>query len=265
MVVLEPNYHQYFSTKKSAFLINISEGRDSEHYESIGGTIVSLNNNVISMRIPYPTGLKAMSADRVHITFKLTSEAMGVGIQILADLINIENDIFHLQLRGNIEMFQQRQATRVDTSIGLYQFRKDASLESYRIMYNQLVGHIKSSGVPAKIKMRDAIINLSACGLRCAVSGAAGKAPAPLSMFLLDLGGKNPLICAVAELIWTRDNVIERVGGYRFILIHKTARDLIARYVRSMESAQDVENAYKKNWVLLDRMCAEEGAGSGGS
>jgi hypothetical protein len=263
VAVLEPNYNQYFSAKKTAFLINISEGRDSEHYESISGTIISINKDVITMRIPYPTGLNTTSADGAQITYKLTSEAMGVGVQILADLINIENDVYHLQLRGNLEMFQQRQTARVDTTIGLYQFRKDASMESYRIMYRQLTGYIKNRGVPTEIQLQDSIINLSASGLRCAIAEATGKTPPPLSMFLLDLGARRPVFCAVAELIWTRDNVIERVAGYRFILISKAARDLIVRYVRSMESAENVENDYKKNWVLLDRMFVEEAGGSG--
>jgi hypothetical protein len=187
---------------------------------------------------------------------------MGVGVQVLADLTNVENDVVHLRLRGNLEIFQRRQSARVDTTIRIYQILKDASMESYRIMYRRLTSYIESRGVPSEVKMEDAAINLSACGLRCTISKATGKAPPLLSVFLLDLGERRPLICTVAELIWTKDNALERVGGYRFILIRKKDRDLIARYVRSIAPELDIQNDFKKNWELLDRMFSEEAGSS---
>jgi hypothetical protein len=241
-----------------ALLINVSEAKDSEHYESLSGTIISTNQNTITMRMPYTIGLNNLVTDEGQITYKLMSEVMGVGVQVLADLTKVENDVVHLRLRGNIEIFQRRQSARVDTTIRLYQFIRNVSMESYRIMCRRLTTYIESSGVPSEIEMEETAINLSVSGLRCAISGASGKTPSPLSMFLLDLGENRPLICTLAELIWTKDNMMERVGGYRFIMIRKKDRDLIARYVRSIAPLQETQNDFKKNWELLDRMFSDK-------
>ena len=243
-------------------LINMSERKDSEHYESISGTIISINNDVISMRMPYAIGLSNVVVSDGQITYKLMSEVLGVGVQVLADLTNVENDVIYLRLRGNIEIFQRRQAARVDTTIRLYQFQRDASIESYRKLCSSLTNHIENSGIPPEIQLSEVAVNLSASGLRCTSSWAADKAPPPLTMFLLDLGEQRPLICTVAELVWTKGNAFESITGYRFIIIRKKDRNLITRYVRSIAPSEELQDDFKKNWELLDRMYSEDDGNS---
>jgi hypothetical protein len=256
--MLETDYNRYFSTKMVVYLINMSGGKDSEHYESLSGTITSINNDVVSVRMPYKIGRSDTEAREGNITYKLLSEVLGVGVQVLADLTKVENDVVHLRLRGNLEIFQRRNAARVDTTIKLYKYLKGPSIESYRVMYNKLTSCIEGGEVPSEIKMEEAKINLSASGLRCTLPVVTGKGPPPLSMFLLALEEKKPLICTVAELIWTRDNALENISGYRFIIIRKQDRNLIARYVRSIAPEQELQDDYKKNWELLDSMSSEE-------
>ena len=256
--MLETDYNRYLSTKMVVYLINISGGKDSEHYESLSGTITAINDDLVSMRMPYSIGRSAAEAGEGNITYKLLSEVLGVGVQVLADLTKIENDVIHLRLRGNLEIFQRRNAARVDTTIRWYRYLRAASIEYYRVMYNKLTSCIESGEMPSEIKMEEAKINLSASGLRCTLPMATGKSPPPLSMFLLDLGEQKPLICTVAELIWTRDNALESISGYRFIIIRKKDRNLITRYVRSIAPEQELQDDFKKNWELLDSMSSEE-------
>jgi hypothetical protein len=248
----------------NVFLVNVSDGTGSERYESLSGTILSIHDDAVTMRMRYAIGLSSAAIRAGHITYKLMSEILGVGIQVLADPIAVEHDILHLRLRGNIEVFQRRQAARVDTTIRLNQFLRDVSMKSYRIMCDRLTSYIDSSGVPTGIKLEEATVNLSASGLRRVLPGGADKALAPLSMFLLDLKEQRPLICTVAELVWTRDDALDCMCGYRFIDIRKKDRDLITRYVRSIAPEQELQDDFKKNWELLDRMFSEEsGAKSG--
>jgi hypothetical protein len=256
--MIETDYNRYISTKMNVFLVILSEGTDSERYESLSGTILSIQNEAVTMRMRYAIGLSSAAARAGHITYKLMSEILGVGIQVLADLVAVEHDILHLRLRGNIEVFQCRQAARVDTTIGLNQFLRDVSMESYRIMCDRLTSYIDSSGVPTGITLEETAINLSASGLRRVLPRVAGKALAPLSMFLLDLKEQRPLICTVAELVWTRDDALDCTCGYRFIDIRKKDRDLITRYVRSIAPQHELHDDFKKNWELLDRMFTEE-------
>jgi hypothetical protein len=256
--MLENEYNRYFLVKMVVYLINVPEGENHENYVSLSGTIISSNNDDFFIRMPYPIGLNSMAASAGHITYKLTSEVMGVGVQVLADLVNVKINVVQLRLRGNVEIFQRRQCARVDTTVGIYQFLRDVSLESYRTMCRRLSINIENSGVPSKITLKETAINLSASGLRLSIPLAICKAPPRLSLFLLDLGEGTPPICTVAELIWTREQALEQFAGYRFIQINIKDRDLISRYVRSIAPLEEVHDEHKKNWELLDRMFSED-------
>lgn len=49
------DYSRYFALKQRAYLINISEERDREHFESLSGVIIDRSGNTIVLQIPYPT------------------------------------------------------------------------------------------------------------------------------------------------------------------------------------------------------------------
>ena len=255
--MIDTDYNRYFSVKTVVFLINMSEGKDCERYESISGTITAIKDDVVTIKMPYRIGRNNAEVIDGIITYKLLSEVLGVGVQVLAELTKIEKHIIHLRLRGNIEIFQRRHAARVDTTVRLYQSLKVASIESYRVICNKLIRSIERGKLPSQIKMKETRINLSASGLRCTLPAVTGKGPPPLSMFLVDLGEERPLICTVAELIWIKDHALESIAGYRFIIIRKKDRDIIARYVRSIAPEQELQDEYKRNWELLDRMSSE--------
>ena len=43
-----PDFSRYFTLKQRAFLINISEGRDRDQYESLSGVIVNCSRDSIA-------------------------------------------------------------------------------------------------------------------------------------------------------------------------------------------------------------------------
>lgn len=251
------DFSRYFAVKQRAYLINISEERDREQYESLSGTIVSCSEASIALQVPYATGQEGLESPARQTTYKLTSESMGHGIQIMADLVKVStSNVFHLKLHGGLEMYQRRQTPRIDATLKIFQIRRDASLAVYRKEFRRIMDGMKTKGIRPSIKLQETPINLSAGGMRIAIETL--EPVSPLSMFFLDLDATQPLVCAVAELVWIRHEKDSHVCGYRFMQIVKADQERISRYVLSLHKDQGLTAATTRvNWELLDRMTHE--------
>jgi hypothetical protein len=248
------DFTRYFVAKQKVFLINISVGRQKELFESLSGSIVSCKGASIAVQIPYATGEEGQEAEPRKTTYKLASEYMGGGIQIMADLVRVSADnVFHLKLHGRMEMYQRRATPRVDATIKAYQIRRDTSLAIYRKEFRRIMDGMQSKGIRPNLTLQEATINLSAGGMRIAIETV--EPVSPLSMFFLDLAADQPLICAVAELIWKRREEDNLVCGYRFMQINKADQERIIRYVQSAQKELGITaSAARTYWELLDRM-----------
>jgi hypothetical protein len=257
-----PDFSRYFSVKQRAYLINISEERDREQFESLGGTIVSCTRDSITLQIPYTIG-QAQGNIPGRTTYKLTSESMGHGFQIMADLVEISADnVFLLKLSGALEMYQRRQTPRIDTTIKLFQIRRDTSLAVYRKEFKRIMDGMKAHGARPSVNLQEMAVNLSAGGIRISIE--ALEPASPLSLFLLDLDASQPLVCAVAETVWVRHEKDQHICGYRFVQISKADQERIGRFVLSLQKNQGLDApAPRVNWELVDRMTNEEPGNKG--
>lgn len=248
------DFSRYFAAKQRAYLINISEERDREQYESLSGIIISCHGDSIALQIPYATGQESPETGQRQTTFKLNSESMGSGIQIKADLVRVTaGNVFHLKLHGNMEMYQRRQMPRVDTTIKLFQIRRDASLAVYRKEFRRIMDSMNTKGMRPNLQLQETPINLSAGGIRIAID--APEPVSTLSMFFLDLDADQPLVCAVAERVWNRHENGKLVCGYRFMQLRKADQERISSYVLSIQKERGITTtASRTYWELLDRM-----------
>lgn len=248
------DYSRYFPLRQRAYVINISEERDREQFESLGGIIADRSADTVLLQISYATEQESPGPESLQMTYKLTTEAMGGGLQILADLVKITSgNMFHLKLRGSMEFYQRRQTPRIDTTISLFQIRQGHSLAVYRKEYRRIMEHMKSHGLPPNLKLYEAPINLSAGGVRASID--LSESPSPLSMFFFDLADGQAPVCAVAELVWNRNEDGVRMCGHRFVLIRKSDQERLNRHVLSRQKDEGITPAPPKaNWELLDRM-----------
>ena len=140
---------KYFNHKQKVFLINVSENRDQELYESLSATVVGRGRNSIALQIPYSTEYTSPLNGSLKPSFKLTTEALGNGIQVVADLIRVgTGNIFHLELHGSLEMYQRHRPPRIDTTIKLFQIQSNISLDIYRKEFRKITGMMKNHGLP---------------------------------------------------------------------------------------------------------------------
>lgn len=253
------HYHRidmskYFNIKQKAFLINMNENRDRETYESLSGIIVGRSGDSVALQIPYPTDYASQVSQARKHTFKLNTEAMGNGIQVIADLVRVEaGNILHLKLRSNLEMYQRRQVPRIDTTVKLYQVQRNTSLDAYRKEFLRISDQLGRQGVPANLQMRDAVINLGVGGVR--ITGEAKSSPYALSLFLLEFDDHDIPVCALGDLVWDRLEKDTRMCGYRFILVSKADQERINSFIQAERKKQKISTPpAKTNWELLDRM-----------
>jgi len=116
---------------------------------------------------------------------------------------------------------------------------------------------MQSKGIRPNLTLQEAPINLSVGGMSIAIE--ALEPVSPLAMFFLDLHADQPLVCAVAELVWKRPEKDKLVCGYRFMQIHKTDQERIIRYVQSIQKELGITaSASRTYWELLDRMTSVE-------
>jgi c-di-GMP-binding flagellar brake protein YcgR len=112
---------------------------------------------------------------------------------------------------------------------------------------------MNTKGIRPNLKLEETPINLGAGGISIAIDTL--EPVSLLSMFFLDLDAKQPLVCAVAEMVWSRHENDKLVCGYRFLQIHKADQERISRYVQSIQKKRGITaSASRTYWELLDRM-----------
>ncbi len=253
---------KYFNIKQRVFLINVSENRDLELYESLSGTVVGRSADSIALQIPYPTEYTSPVNESQKHMFKLATEAMGNGIQVLSDVIKVEpGNVFHLKLRGDLEMYQRRQVPRIDTTVKLFQIQRNSSLDIYRREFLRIRAQILNQGVPSGLVMRDAAVNLGVGGIR--IECEAKIHPSLLSMLFVRLCDNEIPVCALGELVWSHVENDVRMCGYRFIQISKADQERIRSYIMVVQKQRKVVvPPPKSNWELLDRMMCDMALGA---
>ena len=246
------DYSRYFSLRQKVYLINLSALRNNEIYESLSGTVTSCGTETLELLISHD-GHGTLDEEIGKTTYKLTSEALGSGIQIMADLTGIiSGSIFQLRMHGALELFQRRIAQRVEISAQIFQLRGNYPLTLFKKKWKQVRDQLTGSQALPGLVLQETKINLSVGGVGFTVE--ATIRPTPLSMFFVALNESRP-ICALTETVWEqRDGETVRCG-FRFIHILKADQERINSYLSTVvrergETYQD----YKRNWVLVDKM-----------
>ncbi|MFH1026724.1 MAG: PilZ domain-containing protein [Pseudomonadota bacterium] len=249
------DYSRYFGLRQKVCMVIMSAERDSEIYESFSGVVVSSDMDSLELMVVYG-GCGTHDDEVGKATYKLTTEALGSGIQVLADLTGITGgNILQFRMHGALEMFQRRSVPRVELSSRIFQRCGNFPLSSYKKEWKRIMAHMGSSGLPPGLVLQETIVSLSAGGIGLTV--AASNRPTPLSMFFVAPDEGLP-ICALAETVWEDRQPEVLRCGFRFIQILKSDQERINRLVgESLQKNGGSHLDYKRDWVLVDKMVAD--------
>ncbi len=249
------DYCRYFSLRQKVYLVNMSAERDRDLYESLSGVVTSSGMDSLELMITH--GGHGTHDDEVgKATYKLTSEALGGGIQVLADLTGIVADnIFQFRMHGTLELFQRRSDSRVDLSTPIFQLRRNFRLELFKKEWKRVMDHLSNNNALPGLVLKETMVNLSAGGIGLTVE--ASNRPTSLSMFFIALDEGLP-VCALAETAWEQKVEDGLRCGFRFIHILKADQERINNYVSELvRKSGGTPLDYKRNWVLVDQMVAD--------
>lgn len=243
------HYDKYFGRGQKVFLINISDGRDQEVYTSFTGQVLSCLDDRLTLKTPYRLFSGDSAAFRHGMAFKLTTESLGMGIQLRAELLEPPTpDSIVLKPLGDLSVYQRRQSPRADTTLPLLYVSQKSSLEAFRKEWRRISDDLRRPS-PPRLKMQETEMNISVGGIRFDM----GQAPTSLSLVVVDLQDGSPPVNAVAELIWqkrSQDNE-KFLCGHRFIDILKEDQQRISQFIERLTGAKHPVNRQKE---LLDSM-----------
>ncbi len=249
------DYSRYFSQNQKVYLVNMSTGRNSDVYESLSGVVTTSVKGLLELKITHG-GDGAYDDEVGTATYKLTSEALGSGIQVLGDLTGIvAGNIFQFRIHGTLEMFQRRIGSRVELSLPISQMSRELSLALFKKEWKRVTTGLRDSGEVSGLVLQDTRIDLSAGGVGLTV--VASNRPTPLSMFFIALNASPP-VCALAEIVWEQ-RVLEGLRcGFRFVHILKADQQRINSHVSDIIRKSGGKSLdFKRNWVLVDKMVAD--------
>ena len=250
------DYSRYFSLRQKVYLITMSAERNSEIYESLSGVVTYSGVDSLELMIAHGGDITCDS-DAGVVTYKLTSEALGGGIQVLADLVGIvTGNIFKFRMHGTLEMFQRRSVPRVDFSARMFQLRGNFSLAAFKKEWLRVMERLRGNAVLPGLVLQETEINLSAGGFGLTVD--LKNRPTPLTMFFVALDEGLP-VCTLAETIWEQASEETVRYGCRFIHILKADQERINSCVSDLtRKSGGTHLDYKRNWELVDKMVAED-------
>lgn len=249
------DYSRYFNLKQKVYLVNMSTERNTAIYESLSGVVTSSSKDSIELMVTHnSSGMHDNEAGKV--TYKLTSEALGNGIQVLADLAGITaGNVFRFQIHGTMELFQRRIVPRIDLSARIFNLRGNFPLELFKKKWKSAMDSLSKNALIPGIVLQETDINLSAGGIGLNVDAA--DLPTPLSMFLVALDD-GPPVCALAETVWEQRAGEQLRCGFRFIHILKADQERINRFISDLiRKSGGTQLDFKRNWVLVDKMVTD--------
>ena len=250
------DYSRYFRLRQKVCLVNMSAERDSDIYESLSGVVTSSGVDVLELMIAHGGDI-AHNREGGVVTYKLTSEALGGGLQVLADLVGIvAGNIFKFHMHGTMEMFQRRSVPRVDLSARIFQLRGNFPLAAFKKEWLRVMECLRNNTALPGLTLQETEINLSTGGFGLTVD--LKNSPTPLSMFFIALDEGLP-VCALAETVWEQAGDDSLRCGFRFIHILKADQERINSCVRGLiQKSGGTHMDYKRNWVLVDKMVADD-------
>jgi c-di-GMP-binding flagellar brake protein YcgR len=243
------HYGKYFGRNQKVFLINISDERDESVYNSFTGKVLVCDEDKIILKTAYRLYSGEVLNLKTGMMFKLTTEAMGMGVQIKAELSElISPEELKLRPIGELSVYQRRQTPRVDTILPLLYVPQKSSLAAFQREWKRVISDLYRPN-PPRPKLSSVDLNLSAGGTRLGLPNE----PSHLSLLVIDLQDEKPPVCAVAELVWQQQDEEHSIirCGHRFVEILKDDQERIAAVVgKSLgERATGI-----KQRELLDRM-----------
>ncbi len=241
-------FSRFYKNGQKIILRALDGSAAAGSFDSLTAYLQESSADHFDLLLPYDSSEGENYPFTPQMSFELLSDSMGLGLRMSATFKEqLGNDRVRLAINSDAQVFQRRQYRRLDLTAGLRYTRGRGKLRSFREQWQKNL-QILAKGESARLnRFPRANVNLSAGGIRFSL-----KAPvemADLCLLLLELDALAP-ICALAEVVWVQDKVVDerQVAGLRFINILESDQQIIDGYVRrhapQLEGTPDLRGDY---------------------
>lgn len=249
------NYSKYFKSGQEILLLNLTEDIP-KRTETITAYLLRCTDDFFDLTLPYNVNDSNDFPFDMGTTFRLLSNALGLGIQLTVQLKElVSRSVIRVTPNAEMEVFGRRKFLRADMTVGVYCKRGAGTLRAYRSQWNAAMKSLAAgTAFPPGFSPARVEINLSAGGLALQLTPPA--ATAELCIVLIDLADGEPPVIALCEVVWIEMGESgKQTSGLRFVEIMKADQERINKIVieELKKQGQDVQwQNYRIE--LLDKM-----------
>ena len=233
-------YSKYFKAGQKIFLRSLNPA-SSGRLDSLTTYVQEMGEDHFDLLLPYNSTESESYPFSPDMPFEILSDAFGMGVKLTGRFQKeLEKNTVRLKVEGDLQVFRRRLHSRVDIQAGLRYTKGKGTMRSFREQWEKNQRILQGGGDAKLLRFPRTQVNLSAGGIRFNI-----KAPvevADLCLILLELGG--PPVCAMTEVIWTRDQESEgrQTAGMRFIMLLESDQARIETYIRKQAAQEKSEN-----------------------
>jgi c-di-GMP-binding flagellar brake protein YcgR len=242
-------YSRFYKNGQQIILRALGVPVEAGRMESLTTYLQDNSSDQFDLLLPYCSPQGESYPFTPQMPFELLSDSMGLGLRMTgAFKEQVGNDLIRLAVNGDYQVFQRRHYRRLDFIAGLRYTRGRGTLRSFREQWERNLQILSKGTEGVRLdRFPRAKVNLSAGGIRFSL-----KAPvemADLCLLLLEVDNLPP-ICALAEVIWIQERIVEgrQVAGLRFIHIleadQKRIDDYIRQHAPTLEGKPDKRGDY---------------------
>lgn len=232
-------HEKYFKSGQKLLLKSLDGGDNSLRFEAATVYLRDCGPGYFDLALPYRIRPGETLPFSPGTSFELLSETLGLGLRITGTFHSQRGDnVVRLTIGQDLQVFQRRQAARLDTVIGLRYNKAKGTLKAFREQWEKNVAFLAKNppaqSLPVLARHQ---VNLSESGIRFYIEGPTR--PADLCLLLLQPNPDETPICTVAEVIWVgaANDAGQILAGLQFISILETDRARILRHIKDQQRA----------------------------
>lgn len=226
--------HQRYFKNGQQILLTVAGKEEEGRTELLTASINGGDHNTFIVSLPYSENAADQYPFEVGMPFEISSESMGLGIRVSGEFAKkIDGRRIALSVNNDLQMFQRRNAPRIDCKIGIRFTRGQGALKALRNTWEKNIKLLHSPDAPLIFEgFNPCSVNLSSGGIRFNLRPPAN--PAELCLLLINLDDGKVPVCALAEIVWVRPEKDETimVSGMRFINILAEDQQRIESFIR---------------------------------
>ncbi|NIQ97412.1 MAG: hypothetical protein GWO11_02780 [Desulfuromonadales bacterium] len=226
---------KYLNPGQKVRLKVIKPEEEKAKFEALTGYVEECRPGNLDLELPYQVREEESYPFTSGMPLELVTENFGLGLRLSAHFVEkVSDQVIRIEVDEQLQAFQQRLKKRADSRVGLRFNKGQGTLRTLRERWRKNTEILHSGRDLSSLKsFSECEANLSSGGIRFEITIPVEIAD--IFLLLLDLGDGGPPVCALAEAVWTSEEMAksgQMVVGLQFIAIMEQDQKRIDEFVK---------------------------------